>query len=88
MSSGPILLPSYHQPPKAPQSVVVMSAPHQQHQTHPMDNPDINKNNTKIFIQQYSKPSTGNVLSIANTNPQIIDNKRKHDCKLFVSILL
>jgi AT-rich interactive domain-containing protein 2 len=114
MSSGPVLLPSYHQPPftqqtsNVSQSVVVMPA--NQQQTYAIENTEINKsyysNNNKLIIQQqqqYSKPmtvanviSSGNLLAVATpsttpiilANPnaqsnQIIDKKRKHDCKLF-----
>ena len=118
MSSGPMLLPSYHQPPltqqtsNVPQSVVVISTAQQQQQqqqTYAIENTEINKsyysNNNKLIIQQqqqqHSKPMTvanviasGNLLAVstpsttpsivANTNAQsnqLIDKKRKHDCK-------
>jgi hypothetical protein len=111
MSSGPVLLPSYHQPPptqqqqssNVPQSVVVISTAQQQ-QTYAIENTEINKsyysNNNKLLIQQHSKPMTvpntvasGNLLAVStqnssNTNVQsnqIIDKKRKHDCKYLVS---
>jgi AT-rich interactive domain-containing protein 2 len=111
MSSGPVLLPSYHQPPltqqqttNVSQSVVVI--PTNQQQTYAIENTEINKsyysNNNKLIIQQHSKPmtvanviSSGNLLAVAtpsttpiivaNTNAQsnqIIDKKRKHDCKI------
>jgi AT-rich interactive domain-containing protein 2 len=111
MSTGPVLLPSYHQPPltqqtsNISQSVVVI--PTNQQQTYAIENTEINKsyysNNNKLIIQQHSKPmnvanviSSGNLLAVAtpsttpiivaNTNAQanqIIDKKRKHDCKFF-----
>jgi hypothetical protein len=128
MSSGPVLLPSYHQPPStqqtlnAPQSVVLISTTQQQQQqqqqqqTYAIENTEINRsyysNNNKLIIQQHSKPMTvanvitsGNLLTVAtpsiqnisttpiivaNTNAQsnqIIDKKRKHDCKSFISFL-
>jgi AT-rich interactive domain-containing protein 2 len=116
MSSGPVLLPSYHQPPltqqtsNISQSVVVI--PTNQQQTYAIENTEINKsyysNNNKLIIQQHSKPmtvanviSSGNLLAVstpsttpiilANTNVQsnqIIDKKRKHDCKVFLFTLL
>ncbi|CAF4125732.1 unnamed protein product [Rotaria sp. Silwood2] len=74
MSSGPVLLPSYHQPPltqqttNVSQSVVVISTTQQQQQqqlqqpTYAIENTEINKsyysNNNKLIIQQYSKPMT------------------------------
>jgi len=111
ISSGPVLLPSYHQPPpltqqttsNISQSVVVIPA--NQQQTYAIENTEINKsyysNNNKLIIQQHPKPitvanviSSGNLLAVAtpsttpiivpNTNiqsNQIIDKKRKHDCK-------
>ena len=79
MSTGPVLLPTYHQPPKVSQPVMLIST----NQPHPNENSDINKNHTKILIQQNSRTLTGNIVSIQNTNAQIIDNKRKHDCKIF-----
>jgi AT-rich interactive domain-containing protein 2 len=115
MSTGPVLLPSYHQPPltqqttNVAQSVVVIPA--NQQQTYAIENTEINKsyysNNNKLIIQQqYSKPmtvanviSSGNLLAVAtpsttpiivaNTNAQtnqMMDKKRKHDCKLFFGI--
>jgi hypothetical protein len=110
MSTGPVLLPSYHQPPltqqttNVAQSVVVIPA--NQQQTYAIENTEINKsyysNNNKLILQQqYSKPmtvanviSSGNLLAVAtpppiivaNTNAQanqIMDKKRKHDCKYF-----
>ncbi|CAF3391393.1 unnamed protein product [Rotaria socialis] len=88
MSSGPALLPSYHQPPIAPQSIVVLSSNQaqqqaQHHQIYPIENYDMNKNNARILIQQNSKPitlsgllSSGNILSVAATtstqNPSVI----------------
>jgi hypothetical protein len=123
ISSGPVLLPSYHQPPltqqtsNAPQSVVVISTgqqqQQQQQQTYAIENTEINKsyysNNNKLILQQHSKPMTvanviasGNLLAVAtpntsttpiilaNTNAQtnqIIDKKRKHDCKYLLIFL-
>ncbi|CAF3391643.1 unnamed protein product [Rotaria sp. Silwood1] len=80
MSSGPVLLPSYHQPPltqqttNVSQSVVVISTTQQQQPQHPtyaIENTEINKsyysNNNKLIIQQYSKPMTvANVISSGN----------------------
>ncbi|CAF3709859.1 unnamed protein product [Rotaria sordida] len=81
MSSGPVLLPSYHQPPitqqtsNISQSVVVISTTQQQQQsqqpTYAIENTEINKsyysNNNKLIIQQYSKPMTvANVISTGN----------------------
>jgi hypothetical protein len=111
MSSGPILLPSYHQPlPQqsiAPQSVVVMPPnPTTQQQTYAVENTEMNKsyysNNNKLVLPQHSKPltvtgviSSGNLLPVSTQNSsiilanqntqsnQIIDKKRKHDCKFF-----
>jgi hypothetical protein len=90
MSSGPVLLPSYHQPPKPPQSVVVISTnqPIQQHQTS-----ELNRTNTKFLIQQHTKPltltdiiSSGSILSVSPSSTIVQnsnDKKRKHDCKFF-----
>lgn len=85
MSTGPVLLQSYHQPPlvaQTTQSVVVLPATNQQ-QTYAVENTEINKsyysNNNKLIVQQ-SKPvsviSTGNLLAAP-----IVNQKRKHDCK-------
>ena len=80
MSTGPVLLPSYHQPPltqqpsNVAQSVVVIPA--NQQQTYAIENTEINKNyysnNNKLLLQhQYSKPmtvasviSSGNLLAV------------------------
>jgi AT-rich interactive domain-containing protein 2 len=76
MSTGPVLLPSYHQPPltqqttNVAQSVVVIPA--NQQQTYAIENTEINKsyysNNNKLILQQqYSKPMTvANVISSGN----------------------
>ncbi len=95
MSSGPVLLPSYHQPPKPPQSVVVISTnqPIQQHQTYTIENSELNRTNTKFLIQQHTKPltltdiiSSGSILSVSPSSTIVQnsnDKKRKHDCKFF-----
>jgi AT-rich interactive domain-containing protein 2 len=79
MSTGPVLLPSYHQPPPtiAPQSVVVISA------NQPTQPPP-----------QYLRPLTitgvnppTNLLSVTTSSTMLTnsnDKKRKHDCKLFL----
>ena len=117
MSSGPVLLPSYHQlsltqqTSTASQPVVVISTNQQQQPTYSIDNTELNKshygNNNKLIIQQYPKSmnvanvvSSGNLLTVAtsstqnvSTTPiivtsinaqsnQLIDKKRKHDCKI------
>lgn len=81
MSSGPVLLPSYHQPPltqqtsNVPQSVVVISTNQQQQQqqqpTYAVENTEINKSyygsNNKLIIHQYPKTMTvANVISSGN----------------------
>ncbi|CAF0764009.1 unnamed protein product [Adineta steineri] len=83
MSSGPVLLPSYHQPPKQPQSVVIIPAnqstqlqQHQQHHsTYTIENSEINKMNPRYIIQQHSKPLTitdaipqGSILTVTTTS--------------------
>lgn len=79
MSSGPAMIPSYHQPPVGSQPIIVLSSNQgtQQHQIYPIENYDLNKPNTKIIIQQTSKPitlssflSSGNVLSVSTTPTQ------------------
>ena len=86
MSSGPVLLPSYHQPlPQqsiAPQSVVVIPTnPPAQQQTYAIENTEINKsyysNNNKLVLPQHSKPltvtgviSSGNLLSVSTASTQ------------------
>ncbi|CAM4779810.1 unnamed protein product [Rotaria magnacalcarata] len=82
ISAGPVLLPSYHQPPltsqtsSVSQSVVVISSNQQQQQqqqqpTYAIENTEINKSyyssNNKLIVQQYSKPMTvANVISAGN----------------------
>lgn len=94
MSTGPVLLQSYHQPPliaqttNHSQSVVVLPTTNQQ-QTYAVENTEINKsyysNNNKLIVQQQSKPmSVTNVISTGNllATPIIVANtnqKRKHD---------
>lgn len=68
MSSGPVLLPSYHQPPPpppqvlTPQSVVFLPSnqqmQQQSHQMYPIDNSDLNKNPPRFIIQQNTRPIT------------------------------
>ncbi|CAF3386863.1 unnamed protein product [Rotaria sp. Silwood1] len=84
MSSGPSILQSYHQPPIAPQPIVVISSnqstqqqQQQQHQLYSIENSELNKNNTKFIIQQYSKPltltgliSSGNSISVSTSSTQ------------------
>ncbi|CAF1004616.1 unnamed protein product [Adineta ricciae] len=82
MSSGPVLLPSYHQPPKAPQSVVLIptNQPTMQYPTYTMENFEMNKTNPRFIIQtqpssqQHSKPliitdvlPSGSVLTVTST---------------------
>ena len=74
MSSGPVLLPSYHQSPltqqtsTVPQSVVVISTIQQQlqQQTYAIENTEINKsyysNNNKLLVQQQHSKS----MTVAN----------------------
>ncbi|CAF0994955.1 unnamed protein product [Rotaria sordida] len=87
MSSGPPILPSYHQPSITPQPIVVISSnqptqqqqqQQQQHyQIYSNENSEINKNNTKLIIQQNSKPltlasliSSGSILSVSTSSTQ------------------
>ncbi|CAF3954689.1 unnamed protein product [Rotaria sp. Silwood2] len=80
MSSGPSILQSYHQPSITPQPIVVISSnqpTQQQHQIYSIENSEINKNNTKLIIQQNSKPltlagliSSGNILSLSTSSTQ------------------
>jgi len=73
MSSGPVLLPSYHQPPIVPQSVVVMST-NQSTQQHlkPVTVTNVN-----------SSPNLLSVLTSSTIPSNTIEKKRKHDCKYF-----
>ena len=80
MSTGPVLLPSYHHPPltqqptNVSQSVVVIPANQQQQQTYATENSEMNKTyynptNNKLVLQQqtFSKPMTvANVISSGN----------------------
>ena len=81
ISSGPVLLPSYHQPPQVlPQQLSHSSQPvaviSSAQQTYAIENTEINKsyysNNNKLVIQQHAKPVTvasviasGNLLAVA-----------------------
>jgi AT-rich interactive domain-containing protein 2 len=76
MSTGPVLLPSYHQPPPttiAPQSMVVISAnqPTQQQYLRPLTITGVNPPTNLLSVTT----SSSTILTNAN------DKKRKHDCK-------
>jgi AT-rich interactive domain-containing protein 2 len=76
MSTGPVLLPSYHQPPPpttiAPQSMVVISAnqPTQQQYLRPLTITGVNPPTNLLSVT-----TSSTILTNAN------DKKRKHDCK-------
>ena len=86
ISSGPVLLPSYHQPPQVlPQQLSHPSQPvtviSSAQQTYAIENTEINKsyysNNNKLVIQQHAKPVTvasviasGNLLAVATPSTQ------------------
>lgn len=77
MSSGPVLLPSYHQPPQTsqpqttsqtiPQQSVLIIPTQQQHHIKPLTLTNIN--------------TPTNLLSIITPTTTTIEKKRKHDCK-------
>ncbi|UJR35052.1 hypothetical protein I4U23_027828 [Adineta vaga] len=94
MSSGPVLLPSYHQPlppqSRAPQSVVLIptnQSTSSQYSTYTMDNYELNRTNAKFVLQsqvgQYSKPLIiTDIVSPQNVlpvTPTVNDKKRKLD---------
>jgi hypothetical protein len=101
ISSGPMLLPSYPQPVKAPQPVVLIPANQpvqQQYQTYALENSEMNRTTPKYIIQQHSKPlligdilPSGNILTVTTTPANIASNinekKRKLDGDIISTII-
>ena len=82
MSTGPVLLPSYHQPPVAPQSVVIITAnqpaPQAQPYLRPLTVTGVNPATNPLSVATFSSPM------LSNSN----EKNRKHDCKLFFSSII